>query len=390
MSLGFTRGGDGSVDATSWDGMIVLVVVLLRFGVPLLIPIFPLPAIVACLVIDGVDQTVFQTQLSPTFWSQVENSYQGYDKALDVYYLCLAYTATMRNWTNPTALLAAQVLWLYRLAGVTVFELIHDPSEPSSWRWLLLVFPNTFEYFFIAYETIRLRWDPLRLARRAVIGLAAAIWIFIKLPQEWWIHVAQLDFTDVAAEHTWVAPAITGVLLAAGVGIYGARSRIPAADWRLHVSADPLPPEFDTARKRSDYRVYAWRLPDWNLVEKVVLTGLVCVIFSQILPGTTATPMQVIFAVGTLVVINSAMGLAFARRRRSIENTALQFIVLVAINEGLVWSATLLTPRFQPDHATFFILLISLIVILYDRYRPIREFRRGHGAVRPAAAPAPS
>ena len=35
-------------------------VVLSRLLVPLLIPRFPLPAIVACLVIDAVDQTVFQ------------------------------------------------------------------------------------------------------------------------------------------------------------------------------------------------------------------------------------------------------------------------------------------------------------------------------------------
>ncbi len=33
-----------------------------------------------------------------------------------------------------------------------------------------------------------------------MIGLAAFIWIFIKLPQEWWLHIAQLDFTDFMKE----------------------------------------------------------------------------------------------------------------------------------------------------------------------------------------------
>ena len=28
-------------------------------------------------------------------------------------------------------------------------------------RALLLVFPNTFEYFFIAYKAIRTRWSPV-------------------------------------------------------------------------------------------------------------------------------------------------------------------------------------------------------------------------------------
>ena len=75
------------MDAPASDLMIVVAVVVFRFGVPLFIPVFPLPAIIAALVIDGVDQTIFQTQLTPSFWHEVEDGYQGYDKALDVYYL---------------------------------------------------------------------------------------------------------------------------------------------------------------------------------------------------------------------------------------------------------------------------------------------------------------
>src|SRR4051794_25894577 len=180
--------------ATADDIALIVLIVGLRLLVPLLIPVFPLPAILACLVIDAADQTVFQTHLSAHTWSEVEPGYQGYDKALDIYYLSLAYISTLRNWTNLTAVAVAQFLWYYRLVGVTLFESLHDSADPSSWRWLLLVFPNTFEYFFIAYEVVRLRWDPRRMSKRAVIGLAAFIWIVIKLPQEWWIHVAQLDF----------------------------------------------------------------------------------------------------------------------------------------------------------------------------------------------------
>ena len=35
-------------------------VVLIRFFLPLLIPRFPLPAILGCLVIDAADQSIFQ------------------------------------------------------------------------------------------------------------------------------------------------------------------------------------------------------------------------------------------------------------------------------------------------------------------------------------------
>ena len=98
---------------------VVVVVVLLRFTIPLFIPKYPLPAILAALVLDAADQTIF---------SWVTNDplpgYQSYDKALDVYYLAIAYIATMRTWRDPVAFQLSRFLYLYRLVGVTLFELI--------------------------------------------------------------------------------------------------------------------------------------------------------------------------------------------------------------------------------------------------------------------------
>ncbi|WP_088288251.1 hypothetical protein [Kineosporia sp. A_224] len=366
------------MDSTVWDVGIVVLVVALRLFVPLLIPVFPLPAIVACLVIDGVDQTVFQTQLSAPFWAQVENEYQGYDKALDVYYLSVAYAATLRNWTNPAAVVSAQFLWLYRLAGVTLFEIVHDAGEPASWRWLLLVFPNTFEYFFIAYEAIALRWDPARLPGRLVVALVAVIWVFVKLPQEWWIHVAQLDFTDEAAAHTWVLPSLAAAVAALCLTAWwAARYRLPPADHAVTLVAPPLPHELGTAAERSAFRAVNWRMLDANLALKVVLVGLVCVDFAQILPGSTMTPLHTLVAVAVLLVVNSAVGLALAQRRRSIEGTVRAFLAVCGLNVVTVAAGSLLSARFHLDHALFFVLLISLIVVLYDRYRPVRDLRMG-------------
>src|SRR5262245_35545765 len=175
------------MDITS-GGVIFVAVVAARILVPLAIPRYPLPAMIAALVIDGLDQTIFQT-----FTDLDLTGYQSYDKALDVYYLSIAYTATMRNWVNLDAFGISRFLYYYRLVGVVAFEL-------SQVRALLLIFPNTFEYFFDAYEAVRIRWDPRRMSWRLLIGMAAFIWIFIKLPQEWWIHVAQLDATDLIKE----------------------------------------------------------------------------------------------------------------------------------------------------------------------------------------------
>ncbi len=106
--------------------LVFLSVVLSRLLVPLLIIRFPLPAIVACLVIDAVDQTVFQA-IAP---DADLTGYQSYDKALDIYYLVIAYTATLRNWTNQFAVEVARFLIFYRLIGVVLFELSERARDP--------------------------------------------------------------------------------------------------------------------------------------------------------------------------------------------------------------------------------------------------------------------
>jgi hypothetical protein len=114
---------------------------------------------------------------------------------------------------------------------------------------------------------------------------------------------------------------------------------------------------------------------DWHLAEKVVLVALVCVIFAEILPGSTATAAQVATVVSILIVVNSAIGLAFARRRLSIRSSGVEFLAMCALNLAILLVLRTLSARFALDNALFFVLLISLIVLLYDRYGPIRTER---------------
>jgi hypothetical protein len=252
------------------EGTIVFdVVVGARFLIPLLIIRFPLPAILAALVLDGVDQTIFQSfGFNPP-------GYQGYDKAMDVYYLAIAYLSTMRNWTSRSAFGVARFLYFYRLVGVTAFEL-------TEWRPLLLIFPNTFEYFFIAYEIIRLHRDPTRRSRRFWVITAAAIWIFVKLPQEYWIHIAQLDVTDTVAKYPEAAAAVAVIAVVLGLAAWLViRRRLPPPDWPWRIAADPLPAEIDTAAERDHWVAAHTRVLSAATAEKVVLIGLISVIYGD-------------------------------------------------------------------------------------------------------------
>jgi hypothetical protein len=344
-----------------------LVVIGARFLVPLFIPRFPLPAILAALVLDGIDQTIFQKL------GYDPPGYQGYDKAMDVYYLSIAYLSTMRNWTDRNALAVGRALFFYRLIGVVAFESTH-------WRPLLLIFPNTFEYFFIAYEIVRCWWNPTRGSRRFWILTAAAIWIFIKLPQEYWIHIAQLDFTESVSAHPGLWAVVAVVALAAAlVAAHFLRPRLPAPDWSLRLAADPLPAQIDTAAKRDAWVAAHGRLWSGATLEKVVLIGLVCVIYGQVLPSVRSSSTALFFGIAVFVVINAALSLAVSRRRRGIDSAILAFGARLVANVVLVLLAGWLLGRGEGSLSLgatlFFVALLSLITLLDDRYRPVADSR---------------
>ncbi|WP_371400618.1 hypothetical protein OHA10_21800 [Kribbella sp. NBC_00662] len=342
-------------------------VVVARFGLPLLIPRFPLPAILGCLVLDAADQTIFQAfGYDPPF-------YQSYDKAMDVFYLSIAYLASLRNWTNQAAVGISRFLFFYRQIGSVAFEL-------TGLRWLLLVFPNTFEYFFIAYEVIRSRWNPDRFSRRFWVLVAAGIWIFVKLPQEYWIHVAKLDLTDTVRDVAWFGPAMAVALLALiAIVWFVIWPRLPPADWPWKLAPDPLPVGIDESRERVAFQAAHRKVFDMTVVEKTFLIGLISVIYGEVLPGVNASSFQLFLGIALFAVLNSAIGLWSARRGYSWQSAGVSFLVVFATNTAVVVVEDLLLSRARGDlplaDALFFIFLFSLLTTLYDRYRPINDYR---------------
>lgn len=339
-------------------------VVLVRFFLPLLILRYPLPAIISCLVVDGVDQTIFQTfGFDPPF-------YQGYDKAMDVFYLGVAYISTMRNWASLPAFNVSRFLFFYRQVGVVAFEL-------SQVRALLLIFPNTFEYFFIAYESIRSRWNPTRYGMKFWLVAAALIWIFIKLPQEYWIHIAQLDFTDTVKNYPWFGPTILIALLIVWIVFWVViRPRLDPADHRWQFAADPMPRAMDESSERAAYMAQHGKVWSVASLEKVFLIGLLTVIFGSVLPGLTISSLMLFMWTAVFVLINAAIGLWVVRNHWSTESVLASFAAQVVVNASLVLAVDLFWyESIELKAGLFFVLLFSVLVTLYDRYRPVHEYR---------------
>jgi hypothetical protein len=354
---------------------VFVAVVGARFVLPLFIPRFPLPAILACLVLDGVDQTIFQT------FGYDPPGYQGYDKAMDVFYLAVAYMATLRNWTSTAAYPVARFLYFYRLVGVAAFEL-------TQWRPLLLIFPNTFEYFFIAYEALRLYWNPLRFSRRFWLLVAAAIWIFVKLPQEWWIHIAQLDLTDTLDAYPWLWGVIVVGVAALAVAFWRlALPRLGAPAWSLRIVSDPLPTSIDEGPERAAWLTERGRVLSVATAEKIVLIGLISVIYAQVLPGLETSSTALFLGIAAFVVVNAVIVLWVVRSGRSVRTLTVSFAIRVLVNAGLVVVAGQLLGRsghIDRGATLFFVLLFSLITTLHDAYWPIHQVRVEEGRAQPA------
>jgi hypothetical protein len=329
------------------DRFVIVAIVLARLALPLLIPRIPL-MILAALVLDAVDNSLLahftSIDLGPS------GPYQSFDKALDIYYLAIAYLATMRNWTSTPAFRIARFLFYYRLVGVVAFELLDS-------RVMLLVFPNTFEYFFIAYEGLRTRWDPKRWSGRFWLYMAGGIWVLIKLPQEYWIHVAKLDFTGVVADHPWFgALCLLGLGVLAWLAWFVVRPRMPEPlpGWRF--TAPPTP-------RRQPAVGVSWSA----LAEKSVLLTLLAVIVAEILPSVHLSALDIALGVVALVAANLAIATWGGR--------SIHFVLRLAINFILIYMGSrVLSDRGNLSIATglFFAYLTTLIVVLYDRYRLIR------------------
>jgi len=388
-----------------WEEWTVVVLVVGgRLLLPLIIPYRPLIGILACLILDSADQSIFQW-----FPAIPLEGYQSYDKALDIYYLSIAYMSTMRNWANACAFRMGRFLFYYRLVGDLLFEL-------SGVRALLFIFPNTFEYFFIFYEAVRMRWDVRRMGKWTVIIATALIWIFIKLPQEWWIHIAQLDVTDfmretlfgVSTDATWgeaignapwvLVAMIAGMALLVFVAWWIITRKAPAGDHGIVLKADPLPAECRGAELYRTVRAHE-RIFDRALAEKAVMVALIGVIFAQILLAEDVNNVAVAAFVVVFIAVNAFVSQLMARRGRTWRSVAVELGGMALVNLVIVLSLEfaervlrLIDTRAPLGKTLFFVFLLTVLTVLFDRYHTVFEargmLRRGDQTATPAADPA--
>ena len=140
-----------------------------------------------------------------------------------------------------------------------------------------------------------------------------------------------------------------------------------------------MPVEMDTAAEQSAWHAQWGAIRSWATLEKVVLVGLIAVVYGNILPGVRSTTLELFLGVAVIIVINAAFTLGLARRSWSTPSLALAFLARVVVNVVIVYAEDWLLSRGEGDlqvgTTVFFMCLISLITTLHDRYRPVLATR---------------
>ncbi len=105
--------------------------------------------------------------------------YQAFDKWLDLTYLVAFLWVVWKHWDRSVKLVAVGLL-AFRMLGFVAFEL-------SGARWILLAFPNVFEFWFVGISAQRHWWSDYDFTTTR-ITLWLTICTVLKMAQEWVLH----------------------------------------------------------------------------------------------------------------------------------------------------------------------------------------------------------
>jgi hypothetical protein len=161
--------------------ILLVLVVALKFLLPILLIPFPFAAGWANFVLDSVDGDILIPLGLP------EPTYQLIDKAADwvtyVFMVAAAWRWPIRRWIIG--------LFIFRSVGQALFFLTGD-------ELVFFLFPNFLEPLFLAYATIlvfrRAEAYAFYLRHRVAVW---AIVILYKMQDEYFTHVANVDRTEL-------------------------------------------------------------------------------------------------------------------------------------------------------------------------------------------------
>lgn len=161
-----------------------IIVLILRLIVPLSIFRWPILGGIISLVIDAQDQTILRyfglgdnIFLNHLFTAD----YQRIDKFLDMYYLAFEFLVSLK-WQEKLAKTTSKILFVWRVIGVALFEI-------TGLRYILFIFPNIFENFFLFFLIIQNYFPKIKITAKN-LPLILILLGAPKIGQEYLLHIS--------------------------------------------------------------------------------------------------------------------------------------------------------------------------------------------------------
>ena len=131
---------------------------------------------IVAIVADYLDVVIVAAIQRGTF-----DDYTSIDKLLDIYTIGYAATVSLR-WKNAMARNTALSLFAFRLIGVLILALTGS-------RWVLFLFPNVFEFFYL-YQLVTMKWFRwLEIDRHQRLVVVLGLLTLMKVVQEYALHI---------------------------------------------------------------------------------------------------------------------------------------------------------------------------------------------------------
>ena len=123
-------------------------------------------------------------------------NYQTFDKWIDQVYMLTFLWVAVRQWDGPGKTVA---IWLFAFRAIGFFAFEFTES-----RWILMLFPNVFEFWFVAIAAQRHWWPDYEFTPRRIF-VWLAICTALKMVQEYILHVWQVldNYTAVGVVTEW-------------------------------------------------------------------------------------------------------------------------------------------------------------------------------------------
>lgn len=153
-----------------------LVVIILRLLIPLIILKRPFLGAILAMALDALDVVLITILNMGNF-----SNYHSLDKILDMYYLSLELYVSL-HWTNILAKHTSIFLFMWRVIGFIIFETLKI-------RWVLFIFPNLFENFFLFYVTWKKYKKTDVIKNFKTLFVILMLLLLLKLPQEHLLHI---------------------------------------------------------------------------------------------------------------------------------------------------------------------------------------------------------